>query len=102
MFFILSALNYDDIIERSIKITKDQETFILTGTLDKDAEPILNKDKELGCLLSVRNGTNISKVEIFSELAPVLYRHALKGISVLIPVRRTQCGTLSATVAYPL
>lgn len=81
---------------------KKQETFILTGILEKDAEPILSSEKELGCLLTVRKGGNISKVEIFSELAPVLYRHALKGISVVIPVWRTLCGTLSATVAYPL
>ena len=74
----------------------------MTGILEKDAEPILSDDKELGCLLTVRKGENISKVEIFSELAPVLFRHALKGISVVIPVRRTLRGTLSATVAYPL
>lgn len=81
---------------------KKQETFILTGILEKDAEPILSEDKELGCLLTVKKGEKISKVEIFSELAPVLYRHALKGIAVVIPVRRTLRGTLSATVAYPL
>ena len=58
---------------------KKQKTFILTGTLAKDAEPILSEEKELGCLLTVRKGEIIFKVEIFSELAPVLYRHALKG-----------------------
>lgn len=80
---------------------KKQETFILTGILDKDAEPILSADKELGCLLTVRKGENVSKVEIFSELVPALYRHALKGIAVLIPVWEAQDGKLSATVAYP-
>ena len=83
-------------------VEKKQEIFILTGRLAKDAEPILSEDKELGCLLTVRKGENILKVEIFSELAPVLYRHALKGIAVVIPVRKTQDGILSATVAYPL
>ncbi|WP_407427415.1 hypothetical protein [Treponema sp.] len=81
---------------------KKQKTFILTGTLAKDAEPILSEEKELGCLLTVRKGEIIFKVEIFSELAPVLFRHALKGITVLVPVRKSVGGTLSASIAYPL
>ncbi|MBQ8679922.1 MAG: hypothetical protein IJ530_09155 [Treponema sp.] len=82
--------------------TKNQETFILTGILEKDAEPILSEDKELGCLLTVKKGEKVMKVEIFSELAPVLYRHALKGIPVVIPVWRTGREHLYATIAYPL
>lgn len=78
-----------------------EETFILTGVLAKDAEPILSREKELGCLLTVSARRQSFKVEIFSELSAVLYRHALKGIPVIIPVRKSTDGTLSATIAYP-
>lgn len=78
-----------------------EETFILTGILEKDAEPILSKEKELGCLLTVSRKRRSFKVEIFSELSAVLYRHALKGTPVIIPVRKNSDGSLSATVAYP-
>ena len=78
-----------------------EETFILTGILEKDAEPILSEEKELGCLLTVRRRQQSFKVRLFSELSAVLYRHALKGVSVVIPVRRMPDGTLSAKVAYP-
>ena len=77
-----------------------KETFILAGTLEKDAEPTLSDDKELGCLLTVRKKNMSYRVEVFSSLTPVLYRKALKGTGVIIPAMR-KGKRLSASVAYP-
>ncbi len=77
-----------------------KEIFILAGTLEKDAEPILSDNKELGCLLTVRKKNRSYRMEVFSSLTPVLYRKALKGTGVIIPAMR-KGGRLSARVAYP-
>lgn len=80
---------------------ENEETIILSGVLEKDAEPILSADKELGCLLTVREGGRTHQVELFSALTLVLYRHALRGRAVIIPARRQADGTLCARLAYP-
>lgn len=77
-----------------------KEIFIVAGTLEKDAEPILSDDKELGYLLTVRKKNRSYRVEVFSSLTPVLYRKALKGTGVIIPAMR-KGERLSASVAYP-
>ena len=58
---------------------KTKENIMLLGILEKDAEPILNEEKELGCLLTVKSKSRSHKVEVFSSLLPVLYKKALKN-----------------------
>lgn len=48
-----------------------KENIMLLGILEKDAEPILNKEKELGCLLIVKSKSKTHKAEVFSSLLPV-------------------------------
>ena len=74
---------------------------IIVGVLEKDAEPILNEKKELGCLLTVMSRSEICRVEIFSSVFPVLYKKALRGVRVVVPVRRSGSKFL-ANVAYPV
>lgn len=90
---------------------KDKENFmcetagdaadILVGVLEKDAEPILNEEKELGCLLTVKSRAETCKVEIFSPMFPVLYKKALRGVRVAVPVRKSR-GKFIASVVYPV
>lgn len=82
-------------------INKD-EPFVLTGILEKDAEPILDENKELGCLLTVREKHALHKVELFSLIAPVLYKKALKGTRVVIPVSGRKARRLRASLVYPI
>lgn len=72
---------------------------IIVGVLEKDAEPILNEEKELGCLLTVKSRSETCRVEIFSSVFPVLYKKALKGVRVVVPVRKSGAKFL-ANVAY--
>ena len=39
-----------------------KENIMLLGILEKDAEPILNEEKELGCLLTVKSKSRTHKV----------------------------------------
>lgn len=73
---------------------------IIVGVLEKDAEPILNEEKELGCFLTVMSRSEICRVEIFSPVFPVLYKKALRGIRVIVPVWKSR-GKFFANVAYP-
>lgn len=75
---------------------------MLGGILKKDAEPILSREKELGCLLTVESGGKVHYVAIFSFLKHILYKKALKGTRVLIPVWKSRHGSFEATVAYPI
>ena len=77
-----------------------KENIMLLGILEKDAEPILNEEKELGCLLTVKSKSRTPKVEVFSSLLPVLYKKALKNTRVLVPVCK-QKEKLFASVVYP-
>ena len=89
---------------------KDKENFagaadgsaadVIVGVLEKDAEPILNEEKELGCLLTVKSKSETCKVEIFSPVFPVLYKKALRGTRVIVPVWKRR-GKFLANVAYP-
>lgn len=89
---------------------KDKENFagaadgaaadVIVGVLEKDAEPILNEEKELGCLLTVKSQFETCKVEIFSPVFPVLYKKALRGTRVIVPVWKSR-GKFFANVAYP-
>lgn len=79
-----------------------KDNFMLGGILKKDAEPILSREKELGCLLTVESGGKTHSVAIFSFLKHILYKKALKGTRVLIPVWKSRHGSLEANVAYPI
>ena len=77
-----------------------KENVMLLGILEKDAEPILNKEKELGCLLTVKSKSRTHKVEVFSSLLPVLYKKALKNPRVLVPAWKDK-EKFCASIVYP-
>ena len=77
-----------------------KENVMLLGILEKDAEPILNKEKELGCLLTVTSKSRTHNVEVFSSLLPVLYKKALKNTRVLVPAWKDK-EKFCASIVYP-
>lgn len=77
-----------------------KENVMLLGILEKDAEPILNKEKELGCLLTVKSKSRTHKVEVFSSLLPVLYKKALKNTRVLVPAWKDK-EKFCPSIVYP-
>ncbi|MDO5773469.1 MAG: hypothetical protein Q4P16_04070 [Spirochaetales bacterium] len=77
-----------------------KENVMLLGILEKDAEPILNQEKELGCLLTVKSKSRTHKVEVFSSLLPVLYKKALKNTRVLVPAWKDK-EKFCASIVYP-
>ena len=77
-----------------------KENVMLLGILEKDAELILNKEKELGCLLTVKSKSRTHKVEVFSSLLPVLYKKALKNTRVLVPAWKDK-EKFCASIVYP-
>lgn len=77
-----------------------KENVMLLGILEKDAEPILNKEKELGYLLTVKSKSRTHKVEVFSSLLPVLYKKALKNTRVLVPAWKDK-EKFCASIVYP-